>query len=172
MALRMAESFWTWAVERYSRDGVAALCLALQDDHDQNVPLLLWAAWGAAHGVRIAGHVERAADVARVWSQAAIIPLRTIRRRLKTTLHEGDDADRLALRETVKTAELAAERALMSQLESLAVPGDFIPVSGLVDSILAALLATSGAWTAEIPVEGLTSLTQALTKTEILGYNG
>ena len=168
----MAEAFWTWAVERYGRDGVAPLCLALQDDHDQNVPLLLWAAWGATHGVRIAAHADRAAHIARVWSDAAVVPLRAIRRRLKTALHDGDDTDRLALRDTVKAAELEAERALMSQLESLAAPGDLIPVPGLKDATLAALVATSGAWSAEIPVEGLMSLMEALTKTEILGYNG
>ena len=39
---------WDWAVAAYGRPGVAPACLDLQDRFEQNVPLLLAAAWSAA----------------------------------------------------------------------------------------------------------------------------
>ncbi|MBW8882612.1 MAG: TIGR02444 family protein, partial [Asticcacaulis sp.] len=108
----MTDTFWDWAVARYQRNGVAAACLALQDDHGQNVPLLLWAAWAAAHGMRIEPRLAEAVRLARAWSDAVIVPLRGVRRRLKTPLSDGDEVARLKLRERVKAVELEAERAL------------------------------------------------------------
>ena len=40
---------WDWAVAAYAAPDVAEACLLLQDRHEQNVPLLLWSAWVAAH---------------------------------------------------------------------------------------------------------------------------
>lgn len=37
---------WDWAVAAYGAPGVGEACLTLQDSHDQNVPVLLWSAWG------------------------------------------------------------------------------------------------------------------------------
>jgi uncharacterized protein (TIGR02444 family) len=34
---------WDWAVAAYGAPDVGDACVALQDSHDQNVPLLLWA---------------------------------------------------------------------------------------------------------------------------------
>lgn len=112
--------FWDWAVTAYARPGVAALCLDLQNAHGENVPLLLWAAWVGRQGIMmdraLAGKGMALADR---WAQAAVIPLRTLRNRLKSSISEGDEAVRLPLRETIKAAELAAERALMVLLAEL-----------------------------------------------------
>ena len=43
---------WTWTLTAYKAPGVAETCLSLQDHHEQNVPLLLWAAWVAVTGRR------------------------------------------------------------------------------------------------------------------------
>ncbi len=48
----MSDDLWTWACAAYAAPGVAEACLSLQDYHEQNVPLLLWAAWTAATGRR------------------------------------------------------------------------------------------------------------------------
>ena len=114
-------SFWDWAVAAYAAPGVAEACLDLQDAHDQNVPLLLWAAWCARTGRRPdEDDLDAACDTARVWTDAAILPLRDLRRRLKSTIPDMDNADRLAVREQIKAVELDAERRLMSALEGLA----------------------------------------------------
>lgn len=151
--------FWDWAVRAYAGDGVAEACLSLQDDHGQCVPLLLWAAWR--------GDAARAGDAARIardW-QAAILPLRAVRRRLKTEISAGDAADRLALRAQVKAAELQAEKALMARLAALGGGK-----STLNQDVAEALRATAAAWGGTAPAEALSRLSQALTKGGFLGY--
>lgn len=109
-------NFWEWAVRAYARPGVEALLLALQDQHGQCVPLLLWAVWSdAAAGPAL----DRAAALCRCWEAEVGAPLRCARRALKTPRHPVDDAAREQLRSEVKSAELNAERVLMKSLEAL-----------------------------------------------------
>jgi uncharacterized protein (TIGR02444 family) len=152
--------FWDWAVAAYARDGVAGACLALQDDHGQCVPLLLWAAWRShlEQGVGD-GEAAKAADVARIWADAVVAPLRQVRRRLKTELDDGDAAVRLPLREKIKRAELEAERALMRRLSGLS-PGKIDTKQGVGE----ALHVVARAWAPDVPKDGLASLAEALTK--------
>jgi uncharacterized protein (TIGR02444 family) len=113
--------FWDWAVAAYAMPAVAETCLSLQDTNDQDVPLLLWAAWCAATGRQPdEDDLDAACDTARVWRDAVIVPLRDLRRRLKSTIPDMDQDDRLAVREQIKAVELDAERRLMAALERLA----------------------------------------------------
>lgn len=152
---------WDWAVAVYARDGVAEACLALQDEHGQCVPLLLWAAWAAHGGHEIleaeAGHAAR---IARVWSEDVITPLRQVRRRLKTALEDGDEAARLPLREKIKALELDAERALMVRLAAL----DDEKLLAKQE-IGQALVIVASAWSLKTPNDALSRLAEALTKT-------
>lgn len=117
----MSGAFWDWALAAWGAPGVAEECLHLQDTHDQNVPLLLWAAWCAETGRAPDGEViEAACDTARVWADHAVVPLRALRRALKTRRPDMQDADREAVRAQVRAAELEAERRLMLALEGLA----------------------------------------------------
>ncbi|MEI9902601.1 MAG: TIGR02444 family protein [Asticcacaulis sp.] len=157
----------------YGDAEVAALCLDLQDTHGQCVPLMLWAAWCPRAGLRIGSDAARqASGMARAWSDEVIAPLRGVRRRLKAALNAGDDEARLPLRQAVKAAELQAEKALMAQLEALAPGGMPVPVSNLAAARLDSLLAVAAAWSADDPADVLARLTEALTKAEILRYNG
>lgn len=116
-------TLWDWAVRAYRGEGVSETCLTLQDIHEQNVPLLLWAAWGAATGRTPDDEtIEAACDTARAWDEAAVAPLRAVRRRLRNPLPDLDDAAREAVRTQVKAIELEAERHLLSALESLSPP--------------------------------------------------
>ncbi|EGF93460.1 hypothetical protein ABI_19000 [Asticcacaulis biprosthecium C19] len=160
----MAE-FWDWAVDAYSREGVAPACLRLQDDHAQNVPLLLWGAWASLHGVRIdAALAARAVGMSRVWADEVIVPLRRVRQRLKAALHDGDEAGRLALRERVKAVELDAEKTLMLQLEALVSAGSVIPRECRATAVGEGLIALYREWSGGDDAEVLSELTQALTK--------
>lgn len=151
---------WDWAVAAYGRDGVAALCVELQDLEGQNVPLLLWAAWAAEGCLRIdSGTAADGAALARAWSEGVIVPLRTLRRRLKLTVTAGDETARLGLREQVKSAELASERILLAQLEPLVASG-----GGEAATVMGNLLVVAAAWTPHVPQDGLRRLSQALTK--------
>jgi uncharacterized protein (TIGR02444 family) len=152
--------FWDWAVEAYARDGVADACLALQDDHGQCVPLLLWAAWRVQLGQGVGeSEAAKAAGIARVWSDEVVAPLRQVRRRLKTVLDNGDEAARLLLREKIKTLELDAERALMARLEALP-PVKSYAKQGIGESVLK----VARAWSSDLPKDGLAGLAEALTK--------
>ena len=143
---------WDWALAAYARPGVAEACLALQDDHGQNAPFLLWAVWAEADDPAL---LKEAAAAARAWDAVAVTPLRTVRRALKAPQPPVVDANREALREDVKGAELHAERVLLQTLAMLGGRGGGAPA-------LTALEAASRAWDQAAPREALAALAAAL----------
>ncbi len=151
-------TLWAWAVAAYAQDGVDEACLDLQDGYDQNIPYLLWAAWAAVHGRSLdAETLEMGAETCRAWDDAAISPLRTIRRRLKKPVTDMGDEAREAIRTQVKAVELAAERGLLDDLETLApkAVGAPRPVSqGLIEA--------AKAWARVLPRAQLEALGSAL----------
>ncbi len=149
---------WDWAVAAYVRPGVEAACLELQDIHGQNTCLLLWAAWAAVHGRPVdEATAEEGSDVARAWDVSAIQPLRTLRRNLKKPIPDMENEAREALRAQVKAVELAAERALLEELEPIAPrPG---PASLPIDR---ALITVARVWGRTTPRVALTSFAAML----------
>lgn len=149
---------WDWAVRAYAADGVQAACLDLQDSADQDVPLLLWAAWCARTGRPLdAETLEAAVDLTRAWRDQAIAPLRAVRQRLKIRHPDLDDTAREAVRSQVKAAELAAEKALLQGLADQSPP----PAVAAHD-VLTALAATSRAWSPRVPRALLQTLAERL----------
>lgn len=146
-------SIWEWALEVYARPGAPEACLALQDEHGQNTPLLLWAVWAETADPDL---LARAVACARAWDAAAIRPLRAVRRGLKTPTPPVADALREGLREDVKAAELRAERALLETLADMTAH----PRGGV--HALDALRAASAAWGPAAPDEALAVLAEAL----------
>ncbi|WP_300574467.1 TIGR02444 family protein [Phenylobacterium sp.] len=144
---------WNWAVDTYGRAGVAQAALALQDDHGQNVPLLLWAAFARTTDPQA---LAAAAALARTWETTAILPLRQVRRALKEPLSPTPDEAREALRAQVKAAELAAERGLLEGLETID-PGQ-APLASLGE----ALAAAGRAWDPGLQPDALARLARAL----------
>lgn len=154
----MSEPFWDWALKAYAAPGVSEACLQLQDGAGQNVPLLLWAGWTAATGRPLDDDaIEGACDCARAWDAAAVSPLRTLRRTLKNTNPDIDNAARENLRGAVKAVELAAERHLMTGLEALA-PAPTGPPGPILD----ALVAVARVWSRVVPRPALTTLAERL----------
>ena len=143
-------SLWEWAARAYARPGVQEICLSLQDEDGQSVCLLLWAAW---RGPVDAETREAAVDVARAWHGVAIDALRSIRKTLKKPVPDMEDDRRLALRATIKAAELQAERGLLEELESLSGPPEGAPFA-VVDSLAAA----ARLWADRTPREALRTL--------------
>ncbi len=149
---------WDWAVRAYASAGVGEACLHLQDAAGQNVPLLLWAAWAARTGREPdADTLEAACDVARAWQEAAIAPLRSVRRAMKGRNPDLEDSDREAVRAQVKAVELEAERRLLSALEALSPPPEGPP-----RPVLAALIAVARQWSPMTPRPGLIALAERL----------
>jgi uncharacterized protein (TIGR02444 family) len=145
-------SLWEWTLEAYARPGVPEATLDLQDAHGQNTSLLLWAVWAEARDPDL---LARAAELAHAWERTALVPLRQVRRALKTPLPPVDDGARESLRGDVKAAELRAERLLMETLETMTdAPGG--------GHALDALKAASAAWGKPAPAVALAVLAAAL----------
>ena len=98
-------SLWDWSLAAWKRPGVEDAALSLQDVAGQNIPLLLWAAWAASQGKALGEEaLEEACDVARAWEDAAIAPLRDLRRLLKKPVPDLDPAARETVRNEVRRA--------------------------------------------------------------------
>ena len=149
---------WTWAVAAYEAPGVAEACLSLQDHNEQNVPLLLWAAWVAVTGRRPDEEtIEAACDAARAYDTVVVAPLRAVRRTLKAPIPDVDNDHREALRQQVKALELDAERRLMLELEDLTPPP-----SGAARRAIDGLAEASKLWARVVPRPALTTLADRL----------
>nr|WP_314526674.1 TIGR02444 family protein [uncultured Brevundimonas sp.] len=151
-------SLWDWAVAAYGAPGVSDACLALQDNHEQNAPLLLWSAWVAATGRRPdAETIEAACDTARAWDGVVVAPLRAVRRILKAPVPDIDDGPRETIRTRIKGLELEAERHLLEALEALTPPP-----TGPARPAIEGLAATARVWASVTPRPALIRLADAL----------
>lgn len=151
-------TLWDWALAAYRKPGVSEACLELQDAGGQNVCLLLWTAWAVETGQALDTDARAdACDIARSWEDAAVAPLRAIRRRLKGRILDMDDAAREAVRDQVKAVELLAERHLLAALEAASRPTDR-PAPPLPD----ALAAVCRDWSGTTPRTLLTTLIDRL----------
>lgn len=111
-------SLWEFASTLYQQPGVAATCLALQDQRGADVCLLLAALWlerrgCAASPVRCAALTELAGN----WQDGVTTPLRQLRRAWKAQALE--DAQLAGLRSQLADLELQAERILLQRLQAL-----------------------------------------------------
>ena len=119
--------FWRFSLRFYRQPGVADACIALQEERGVDVNLLLFLLWQATRKRAFA-----AADVEELegriggWRDMTVIPLRTLRRALKSPppLIAGATAE--LFRTKVKAVELEAERLqqeAMYQLADASPPG-------------------------------------------------
>ena len=108
------EAFWRFSLALYARPGVADALIALQDRAACDVNLILFGLWlGASRGRRLAGGELAAAEAAAAAiGDAAVVPLRRLRRQLKGSA----DPDLQALRRRVALLEIAAERRVQDRL--------------------------------------------------------
>jgi uncharacterized protein (TIGR02444 family) len=103
--------FWRFSLQFYRLPGVAEACIELQEGAGADVNLLLFLLWHAAQRRRLSGaEVERLEQKISAWRERAVIPLRAIRRALKSPpgLVEAGAAE--AFRTRIKAVELEAER--------------------------------------------------------------
>ena len=105
--LELDNAFWRFSLAVYAADGVADECLALQQEFNIDINLLLFSAWlGADRGIDLTQEDIRTADATvERWRCRIVRPLREVRQVLKQaqTNHEG-------FRRKVKAIELEAEQ--------------------------------------------------------------
>jgi uncharacterized protein (TIGR02444 family) len=125
---QLRSDVWSFALALYDRPGVSEACLTLQDEHAADVVLLIGICWLSLRRPE----ALQASDIARLeaalapWREAAVVPLRTIRRSLKPRL-AALPAAAADLREQIKAAELQAERVAFEILENAASAADARP---------------------------------------------
>ena len=116
----MKNNLWDFAVRLYGMPGIADACLSLQEESGVDVPVLLFSAWLADRSVPLPeSEMLRIAAVVADWQQEVVLPLRTIRRRLKSGPRPAPDQQTESLRNTIKGAELSAERIELATLEAV-----------------------------------------------------
>jgi uncharacterized protein (TIGR02444 family) len=103
--------FWRFSLQLYRLPGVAEACIGLQEEARCDVNLLLFLLWHGAQLRRLSGaEVDELEQKVAPWRNLTVIPLRSIRRALKSPpgLIEGGTAE--AFRTRIKAVELEAER--------------------------------------------------------------
>lgn len=110
---------WRFACALYAQPGVAEYCLALQDEADVNVCVLLWAIWLGRQGVALPEPILREA-LARLapWDEQ-VRALRALRRALKAPIVAVSTACQERVRRCVKAAELQAEQGSLLLLAGI-----------------------------------------------------
>lgn len=105
---------WDYACGVYSQEGVEAALLILQDEHCADINLILQALWLASEGVEwtpecIVGDYGK-------WVAEQVIPIRALRRHLKTDWVEQRGLVFEDFRQQVKKLELQAEQYALAML--------------------------------------------------------
>jgi uncharacterized protein (TIGR02444 family) len=112
--------FWRFSLRLYRSPGVAEACITLQEESGADVNLLLFLLWHGSQQRRVAApEVARLDQKVAAWRERAIIPLRAIRRALKSPqgLVEAGTAE--AFRTRIKAVELEAERLQQEAMYAL-----------------------------------------------------
>ena len=106
----MENPFWEYSLSVYALEGVAPLCVELQDNFAVDVNVLLYAAWLASGSLRLTQeHLNELEVHVSAWREQVVEPLRELRRQLRAFPTTGP-MDAGPIREEIKTLELAAER--------------------------------------------------------------
>lgn len=105
---------WQYACQVYSQAGMEAALLNLQDAHGADINLILHALWLASEGIEWTSECIPA-DYEK-WVAEQVIPIRTMRRRLKTDWVELRDVAYEGFRQQVKKLELKAEQYALAML--------------------------------------------------------
>jgi uncharacterized protein (TIGR02444 family) len=113
--------FWRFSIAFYAVPGVAPACIELQDKANVDVNVLFFLLWNAS-----LGRAFNAAEVTEVehaigpWRDMAVVPIRNVRRALKTPPPAMPPEAAESLRTRVKAVELEAERLQQEALYNLA----------------------------------------------------
>jgi uncharacterized protein (TIGR02444 family) len=103
--------FWRFSLRFYRLPGVAEACIRLQEESGCDVNLLLFLLWHGALGRRLAtAEVERLEHDIAPWRDRTVIPLRAVRRALKSPPGLVEASATEAFRTRIKAVELEAER--------------------------------------------------------------
>lgn len=151
-------AFWRFSLRFYARDGVAPLCLALQDQQGVDVNVLFLLLFFSSQQRQLsAADVKKIDSVAAAWRTRAVQPLRALRRDLKNGVSAMDAQVTEALRSDIKRCELHAERLQQEMLER-AFPAATTGVPGSIQEAATANIAAYSAVIGVLPADAVQSL--------------
>jgi uncharacterized protein (TIGR02444 family) len=113
--------FWRFSLGFYRQPGVADACIELQDQAGVDVNILLFLLWNATLGRTLSQ--DTAAELeAKIgpWREATVVPIRALRRALRTPPPVVDPGAAEAFRTRIKGVELEAERLQQQTMYDLA----------------------------------------------------
>jgi uncharacterized protein (TIGR02444 family) len=116
--------FWRFSVKFYAVPGVAQACIELQDQARVDVNVLFFLLWNATQGRALnAADVTKVEEAIGPWREMTVVPIRNVRRALKSPppVVAPDAAE--GLRTRIKAVELEAERLQQEALYELAAAG-------------------------------------------------
>jgi uncharacterized protein (TIGR02444 family) len=113
--------FWRFSLGYYRQPGVADALIALQDQAGIDVNLLLFLLWQATLARAFsAAEIEALERRIAPWRDATVVPLRAIRRALKSPPALVAPATAEVFRTKIKAVELEAERLQQEAMHALA----------------------------------------------------
>jgi uncharacterized protein (TIGR02444 family) len=116
--------FWRFSVKFYAEPGVAQACIDLQDQAGVDVNILFFLLWNATQN-RALNNAE-VADLERnigAWRDMAVVPLRNMRRALKSPPQAVAPHQAEGFRTRIKAVELEAERLQQEAMYEFAQSG-------------------------------------------------
>jgi uncharacterized protein (TIGR02444 family) len=103
--------FWRFSLRLYRAPGVPEACIALQEEAGVDVNLLLFLLWHAAQKRALnAAELDGLEAAIAPWREATVVPLRQVRRALKSPPDLVAAPSAEAFRNRIKAVELEAER--------------------------------------------------------------
>ena len=119
-------------------------CLHLQNRHDLDVNLVLFAAFvGAERGQSLtASNLKAARARVDAWHREVVRPLRAVRKRLKTGPPPAPDGITAHLRRWIQQVEIEAELIELDELGALISGWESVPASGSAAESAAAAIET------------------------------
>jgi uncharacterized protein (TIGR02444 family) len=114
---------WAFALELYSRPGVADACLKLQNEAGVDVMMFLMVAFAAVRRRTLLtpSEIRELDEACRPWREQIVRPLRAIRSGLKSGPPPAPNSETEDFRSKVKAIELVSER-LQNQLMAEYLP--------------------------------------------------
>lgn len=112
-----AADFWRFSEEFYSRVGVERACMSLQSRRGVDVNIALIALWLSSQNVEVSGPLLGELDSAvSSWREAVTNALQQIRKQLPRFIGKISDESRNAVKKSIRSAELEAERASQARM--------------------------------------------------------
>ena len=157
--------FWRFSLGFYRQAGVADACIELQDQAGVDVNILLFLLWNATLNRTLsqASVGELEAKIGP-WRDATVVPIRALRRALRTPPPVVEPGAAEAFRTRIKGVELEAERLQQQTMYELASALAFEPATSPIDAARTNAAAYQATCPRPFPPAALTTILAAFAK--------